>query len=173
MTSSDFSIFPVKTQQQIEAVAALARQIWYQHFTPIIGEAQVAYMLEQFQSAEAIYQQTTFENVLYFAAKKDQQMMGYMAIIVDPAQNRIMLSKLYVSETLRGMGIGKALLRHAEQIGRQTGKTHLWLTVNRNNHHTISWYQRQGFAIIDEQKKDIGNGFVMDDFIMEKPLEHR
>lgn len=171
MTPSNLSILPVNTQQQIEAVAKLASQIWHQHFTPIIGEAQVAYMLEHFQSAKAIQHQIAVEKFHYFSAQMDNQIVGYMAIILEPNQNRIMLSKLYVADKMRGTGVGKALLDYAEQMGQQTGKTSLWLTVNRNNHHTIKWYQRQGFSIIDEQQKDIGSGFVMDDYIMEKSLD--
>lgn len=163
-------ILPVKTTAQIEQVARLAKQIWQQHFTPIIGEAQVRYMLKHFQSVPAIQQQISDESVAYFSAHSKNQPIGYMALIANPDHNKMMLSKLYVSADVRGIGVGKTLLNHAEQLSRQQGFEALWLTVNRHNHHPIDWYLRQGFAIVDEQQKDIGNGFVMDDYIMEKPL---
>ena len=50
------------------------------------------------------------------------------------------------------------------------GLSSLWLTVNRYNTHTISWYKYHGFEIIDEVKKDIGEGFFMDDYIIEKSI---
>ncbi|PLA74457.1 GNAT family N-acetyltransferase [Hydrogenovibrio sp. SC-1] len=170
MKQPDLTIVPIITQQQIEAVAHLAAQIWRQHFTPIIGEAQVRYMLKHFQSTEAIQQQINFESVEYFSVQVTDQMIGYMALIANPVQNKMMLSKLYVSAGVRGTGVGKALLDHAEQVSHHQRLKALWLTVNRHNQHPIGWYQRQGFCIVDEQQKDIGNGFVMDDFIMEKPL---
>lgn len=171
MTDATIQIAPVKTPTDIAKVANLAKSIWRQHFTPIIGEAQVSYMLNHFQSAQAIQHQISFEHVDYFLAHKDNHIQGYMALILAPNQHKIMLSKLYVAENFRGKGIGKALLNHAEQIGNQLKKTDLWLTVNRHNHHTIDWYHQQGFTIIDKQQKDIGNGFIMDDYIMQKHLQ--
>ncbi len=47
----------VLTETQIETVARLACEIWNQHFIPIIGKAQVDYMLEKFQSKRAISEQ--------------------------------------------------------------------------------------------------------------------
>ena len=47
----------VRTPAQIAAVAALARETWTRHYVPIIGVAQVEYMLEKFQSEEAIARQ--------------------------------------------------------------------------------------------------------------------
>lgn len=167
---SDIKIFPVKTTAQIEGVAHLAAPIWRQHFTPIIGEVQVAYMLKHFQSAQAIQQQISDEGVAYFTAKVDNQKIGYMALIANTDQHQVMLSKLYVAAEFRGTGVGKALLNHAEHFTAKLGLNILWLTVNRNNLHPIEWYQRQGFAIVDEQKKEIGSGFVMDDYIMEKTI---
>lgn len=165
----NLQIFTVQSSEQIKQVALLAKQIWQQHFTPIIGEAQVCYMLNKFQSTDAIKQQIN-EGVVYFAAQKNNELIGYMALIPDQAQAKVMLSKLYVSETYRGKGVGKRLLNQAEDFSKQLKSNQLWLTVNRYNNQTINWYQRQGFVIMDEQKKAIGDGFIMDDFIMQKSV---
>jgi len=50
------NIEEVSTEAQIETVARLAHEIWNQHFVPIIGKAQVDYMVEKFQSKRAISQ---------------------------------------------------------------------------------------------------------------------
>ncbi|HEY9017144.1 GNAT family N-acetyltransferase [Thiomicrospira sp.] len=162
-------LLSIQSHQQIQQVADLAKPIWQQHFTPIIGEQQVAYMLEKFQSAKAIQQQI-HDGTSYFAAQMNQNLVGYMALVPDPQQAKVMLSKLYVSKDYRTKGIGKSLLNQAECFTQQLGLSGLWLTVNRHNSQTIDWYQRQGFVIVDEQKKAIGDGFVMDDFIMQKPV---
>lgn len=159
----------IQSNQQIQQVANLAKRIWQQHFTPIIGEQQVAYMLEKFQSADAIQQQI-HQGASYFAAQANQNLLGYMALIPDPAHNKVMLSKLYVTQNERAKGIGKTLLNQAECFSQRLGLNHLWLTVNRHNSQTIQWYQAQGFVIVDEQKKAIGDGFIMDDFIMQKSI---
>ncbi len=181
----DTRILAVESTEQIETVAHLAKQIWEQHFTPIIGANQVAYMLKNFQSSRAIQEQIN-QGAVYFAAKYAAEgtaesatesvsepagkWIGYMGLIPSAEQNKVMLSKLYVKDSARGKGAGKALLNHAERYTADAGMTALWLTVNRFNDTTINWYKRQGFVVVDEQKKDIGNGFFMDDFIMQKEL---
>jgi len=162
-------IVAIKSTEEIESVALLAKQIWQQHFTPIIGSEQVAYMLENFQSAAAIQQQI-LDGAVYFAVEENQQYLGYMVLIGNADQEKIMLSKLYVKHDVRGKGLGKALLDYAENLAIRSKKPLLWLTVNRFNDDTIAWYTRQNFIITDKLKKDIGNGFFMDDFIMQKVI---
>jgi GNAT superfamily N-acetyltransferase len=82
-----------------------------------------------------------------------------------------MISKLYVTKDQRGGGVGSGLLRFTESEGQTRHLTTLWLTVNRFNDGPIQWYLRKGFNKVDEVKKDIGGGFYMDDFIMEKYLK--
>lgn len=162
-------IIPVESAGQVEKVVVLAEQIWQQHFTPIIGQDQVAYMLKHFQSAEAINNQIA-DGAVYFVAEIEREWVGYMGLIPNSLQRSVMVSKLYVKDVCRGKGVGKALLSHAEAFGLKSEQPTLWLTVNRLNIETIDWYKRQGFVVTDEVKKDIGNGFFMDDFIMEKSL---
>lgn len=44
------------------------------------------------------------------------------------------------------------------------------LTVNRYNLDTIAAYKKLGFQITESMVQDIGNGFVMDDYRMEKAI---
>lgn len=80
------------------------------------------------------------------------------------------LSKLYVKKALRGHNLGKALLQHAIEAARSLNYKKLDLTVSRNNLTTISWYKHHGFIIDTSEITDIGNGYVMDDYIMVKEL---
>lgn len=151
---------------QIAAVAELAREIWTEHYTPIIGPAQVAYMLARFQSAAAIARQIADEGCEYYLAPD----AGYLALVPDPAQGRMLLSKIYVKAQLRGTGLGRDLAGFAVQRCRQTGCTELWLTVNRRNAGSIAFYERLGFVRTNALVTDIGGGFVMDDWRMAKPV---
>ncbi|MGB0563820.1 MAG: GNAT family N-acetyltransferase, partial [Spirulinaceae cyanobacterium] len=57
-----------QTPEQFATIARLARSIWIAHYTPIIGAAQVDYMLAKFQSAEAIAAQVQTEGYRYYLA---------------------------------------------------------------------------------------------------------
>lgn len=157
----------VASPEQIAAVAALARETWTQHYVPIIGAAQVEYMLAKFQSAEAIARQIAAEGYEYYLAPG----AGYLALVPDPAKKSLLLSKIYVRATLRGTGLGRTLVGFAERRCSELGCNELWLTVNRNNAGSIAFYERLGFRKTQTLVTDIGGGFVMDDWRMAKDVE--
>ena len=163
------TILKVENTNQVDAVAKLAREIWQQHFTPIIGDAQVEYMLNIFQSSKAITSQLE-EGWEYYVAARDNEYVGYAGLLPDESAGKMLISKIYVKNTVRGSGVGNLLLDFIEATSRARGLIFLWLTVNRFNDDTIKWYFRHGFKTVDEVRKDIGGGFFMDDFIMEKKV---
>ena len=81
-----------------------------------------------------------------------------------------MLSKLYIAYAFRRHGIATAALHFIEAYCRSHKATRLWLTVNRYNVLAIAWYDKKGFANTGCIQKDIGSGFVMDDYRMEKTV---
>ena len=154
----------VERPDQIAAVAALARETWTQHYVPIIGAAQVEYMLAKFQSTEAIARQIAAEGYEYYLAPG----AGYLALVPDPAKKSLLLSKIYVKAAARGTGLGRALAEFAERRCCELGCKELWLTVNRNNLGSIAFYERMGFRKTQTLVTDIGGGHVMDDWRMAK-----
>lgn len=160
-------ITSVKTQGDIDVVSVLAREIWTDHFTSIIGKSQVEYMLDKFQSPRAITSQMN-GGYEYYLANDENNYVGYTAIIPDSENKRMQISKLYTLSSVRGKGTGLAFLRHIENRCKSENILTLWLTVNKYNHDSIAWYQRRGFNIKEKVKMDIGNGFYMDDYVMEK-----
>ena len=158
----------VTSSAQIEVVAAIAQEIWNQHFVPIIGKAQVDYMLGKFQSVPAISGQIS-SGYMYYLIETDGVAAGYFALAPVPDKHdELQLSKIYVREEYQGRGLGRAALEFVEALCMQMGIRELWLTVNRENSATIDFYRRRGFTIEREVVQDIGGGFVMDDFRMAK-----
>lgn len=165
-----FEIETVSMDEDLEYVATLAKDIWTDYYVPIIGEKQVEYMLIKFQSSAAIKSQIT-EGAEYYLIKTDDKLIGYAGLVLDESREKILLSKLYVSNVMRGKGAGKALLDFIEIKCLNENISFIWLTVNKMNNESINWYKRQGFVLTDEVKSDIGNGFFMDDYIMEKRIQ--
>ncbi|NLX26650.1 MAG: GNAT family N-acetyltransferase [Lentisphaerae bacterium] len=157
----------VQTGEEVVRVAALAREIWNEHYVSIVGQEQVDYMLATFQSAEAIQSQMESGYEYYFSLDEKGEASGYIALIPNEPPGKMMLSKLYVRAAFRGTGVGRDLVAYAKKRAGKLGATSVWLTVNRNNLRTIEWYHRKGFVITDEVKKEIGSGFFMDDYLME------
>jgi len=163
-------IQPVTSAEEFERIAELAREIWYEYYVPLIGRAQVDYMVAKFQSAAAMREQAANDGYLYFTMVQGEKLLGYFAIQPQPDRQAMFISKLYLHSSSRGLGAGRMALEFIERASRERGLNLLWLTVNKGN-PTVSTYERWGFTIAAAVVMDIGNGFVMDDYRMEKPVE--
>lgn len=154
----------VINKENAERVAALAKVIWTEHYTPIIGANQVTYMLENFQSSETIWQAIKNEHI-YWLIEEEQKDIGYVSYQLEA--NTLFLSKLYLKKSARGKKYGRKLLQYLVKIASEKKKETITLTVNKYNHHSIAAYQAMGFKKIREQVAEIGQGYVMDDYVLE------
>jgi diamine N-acetyltransferase len=161
----------VQTPAQLATVAALAHEIWYEFYLPLIGRAQVDYMVAKFQSVAAMTQQIETERYEYFLVRREAQPepIGYCALQPQPEHGQLFISKFYLLARARGSGTGRACMEFIEQLARERGLGLLWLTVNKGN-PTVGAYKHLGFHIAADLVMDIGGGFVMDDYRMEKQL---
>ena len=153
---------------QIRRVEELAYEIWNEHFTPIIGKAQVDYMLEKFQSTKPISEQIE-QGYQYYLIKTDDGTIGYTGI--QPMEDELFLSKLYIKSSQRGKGYGRKIVHFLEGMARDKGLSQITLTVNKNNLDTIKAYEKFGFENLGPIVQDIGGGFIMDDYRMGKRIE--
>jgi len=156
----------VISQQQISSVEALAGEIWTEHYTPIIGQDQVEYMLGAFQSNKAISAQIKTEGYRYFLMEEEGRYIGYMA--VQSRGEELFLSKIYIEASRRGKGFGKKAILFLENLSSGLHLRKISLTVNKNNVKSIKAYEKMGFKNLGPVVQDIGNGFIMDDFKMGK-----
>ena len=154
-------------KEQIAVIAALAEEIWREHFTPIIGKSQVEYMLEVFQSERAIGEQVK-KGFLYYLIKTNKRHVGYFGVY--QTDEGLLLSKFYIRSTERGKGLGRRAMIFIESLAIERSVTRIILTVNKYNSDTIEAYKKFGFQITESMVQDIGNGFVMDDYRMEKVI---
>lgn len=163
---------PVETPGEQERLAALADEIWHEYWPAIIGPEQTDYMVEQFQSLGAIRRDMAENAYEYWIlrAEDDGRAVGYTGGHVEPETNRFFVSKIYLRAEERGRGFASATVRFYEGLCRERGLAGMYLTVNKHNGLAIRAYRAKGFQTIDAVETDIGNGFVMDDYIMEKLL---
>ena len=98
------------------------------------------------------------------------RIVGYTGGHVEADTNRFFISKIYLLKEHRGEGLCSATIRFYERLARERGLDALYLTVNKHNEMAIRAYKAKGFEVIDAVETDIGDGYVMDDYIMEKKL---
>lgn len=159
----------VNTEEQLQVLAATASEIWHEFFPYILTDAQIDYMVEKFQSYEAMKKQMK-NGYVYYLFMIENQVAGYTGICPgeENGKKKLFLSKLYLKKAFRGQGLASKAFLFLEDYCKENSLEAIWLTVNRHNAHTISVYEKKGFVTVREQVADIGNGYVMDDYVMEK-----
>jgi len=159
----------VSTSSEIIEVVNIAREIWREHYPPIIGIEQVEYMLEHFHSKDAITIELSQENYAYYLIKNhNNKIIGYIGIQLKG--DYLFLSKIYILSSERGNGVGKASMNFIKDLAQKNKMNKISLTVNKNNTESITAYYRLGFIKTGDVCVDIGGGYEMDDFQMELNL---
>lgn len=160
---------PAVDAQSVCRIAELAKEIWREHYDPIIGPDQVGYMLQRFQSVPALNAQIR-GGYMYYLLKMDGDPVGYLGVLPEQHNERLFLSKIYIRAARRGKGCGRKVLEFAGALAGSMGLKKVSLTVNKGNTGAVQAYLRCGFNITGDTVIDIGGGFVMDDYLMEKSL---
>ena len=157
-------VIPVSNIELVYSLSTVADEIWHEHFVPIIGEAQVDYMLEKFLSPEALVEQIN-SGYQYYLFSYEYTFAGFAG--VHKENGSLFLSKLYVHKDFRGIGIASYMFKQFIELCKKNNLDKIWLTRNRYNANTLEVYRHWGFETVREEATDIGNGFVMDDYIMQ------
>jgi hypothetical protein len=150
-------------ENDLTDIAGLAALIWNQHYPQIIGQAQVDYMLQMMYSAESLREQLLTKRHRFFLVHSGSEKIGFISLHNENKGNWH-LNKFYVNQQNIYRGTGSWAFRETVNLIRPEKIT---LTVNRANYKSINFYFKMGFKIAGLVKIDIGNGFVMDDFVME------
>ena len=157
-------------REDAAAISALAREIWYAHYAAIISRAQIEYMLAQRYDPEIIRAELARDDAWWDKLLIDGRLTGYVSCFLTGNAGEMKLDKLYVHQDHQRKGYGAMLLDRAVSIARAHGCGTLMLAVNRNNRNAIAAYEKYGFCIAESAVKDIGGGFVMDDYVMTKSI---
>ncbi len=150
-------------------ISQLAEQIWPQTYSTYISETQLRYMLN------LMYNQTELQNQVqnghtFLIAQLNGVDVGFAGFsILNETTHTYKLHKLYVLPQIHGKGLGKILVNEVVNLAIHKGGKTLQLNVNRNN-NAKDFYLKIGFNIKETVDLDIGNGFFMNDYVMEKKL---
>jgi ribosomal protein S18 acetylase RimI-like enzyme len=166
LPSPDVQIVPAG-HEHLPRIAHLAGVIWRSYYPRIISRAQIEYMLGR------MYDLTTLENELSNGICFDRLLIGDKLAgftSYGPVGHAMKLYKLYIHPDSQRRGLGTQMLHRVEQLARARGFPKVVLGVNKANSQAITAYEKNGFLIRESICTDIGGGFVMDDYIMEKWL---
>ena len=153
----------------IAAVIELAGLIWRRHYPGIISMEQIDYMLGQRYTPAVILGQLHSGSAWWDEAFVGERLVGFAQYELYGASS-MKLDKLYLHPDVQRRGYGGRMLAHIEEQARRRGLESVRLNVNKHNVNSIAAYRKSGYDVVEEVVADIGKGFVMDDYVMEKIL---
>ncbi len=156
----------VATKEQLAIVKNLAYKIWPNAYETILSKAQLDYMLEMIYSIDSLEKQFD-KGHIFLLIEDDQNFIGFASYELNcNNSNKTKLQKLYVLSEIQGKGIGKQVIDYIKEKAVLSNNLSLFLNVNKFN-KAKDFYQKYGFQIIKEEVIDIGNNYIMDDYVME------
>jgi len=160
----------VLTAKDFGEIKQLASEIWNAYYVGIVSKEQIDYMLADRYTDENLLGYLNSSDRWFSLLRISERIAGYCSYASTENPGEIKLEQLYVLPELHGNGLGRLMLSHIENHTRNLNLSTLVLQVNKQNIKAISFYRKAGFGVREEAVFDIGNGFFMDDYVMEKKL---
>jgi GNAT superfamily N-acetyltransferase len=160
------------TEEQLSIVRSIAYQTWPSTFGDILSPEQIEYMLDMMYSPDALRSQVNERNHVFLLARDtdSQETFGFVSYELDyKGEPATKIHKLYLLPASQGKGVGRQLLDYVAGLAQKHGNARLSLNVNRNN-KAVQFYERTGFSVVHQENIDIGDGYLMEDYVMEKSL---
>ncbi|MEY4988170.1 MAG: hypothetical protein RL567_1949 [Bacteroidota bacterium] len=151
----------------ITVIQQIAEKAWRPTYGHILAEEQTLYMLDLMYSSEVLQKQIG-SSIEFYLAVNGHDTLGYFSIeVVEPGKMK--LHKIYLDPDQKSKGTGSEIIEFIKQIGLKAGVGHIELNVNKYN-SAVHFYEKMGFIRAKEMVLDIGNGYVMDDYVMQLNL---
>lgn len=155
--------------EDYELILGLAKKVWPQTYKKILSEEQVEYMFAMMYSRESYTEQIAINGHHYLIVKEGNDYLGFASYELNYHFESAKIHKIYILPQTQGKGVGRILLSKIEEIAKRNGNTILSLNVNRYN-PAVHFYEKTGFTKAGQEDINIGNGYLMEDYIMEKRL---
>lgn len=151
-------------------IRKIAREVWPVTYGSILSKEQFAYMMEMMYSVSALQLQANIKKHQFILAMENGMSLGFASYEFNyEGKPKTKIHKLYILTSAQRKGIGKKLIDYITEESLQKSQKSLILNVNRYN-KAQEFYQKTGFVIQKEEDIAIGNGYLMEDFVMEKSI---
>lgn len=149
-------------------IRAIANEVWPIAYRTILSKEQLSYMLQMMYSKEALQLQVRENKHHFILAMESNNPIGFASYEFNySGSKKTKIHKIYILSSHQGKGIGKQLIDFIEKEAKKEYQDSLCLNVNKFN-NAQCFYKKVGFHVSCEEVIEIGNGFIMDDFVMEK-----
>jgi ribosomal protein S18 acetylase RimI-like enzyme len=179
MKSTEDSKIAPATIDDLPRISALAGVIWRESYPDIICADQIDYMLSRMYDVDVMRREIADEGIHYdllvISSPEDgeEEVAGFVSYGPGAAPGEMKIHKLYLLKAYQGRGLGSTMLKHTIDRARNAGYASVILNVNKYNERALATYRRHGFTTREAVVVDIGGGYVMDDYVMQLPIDHK
>ena len=158
------------SKAELNIVQSIAHRTWPSTFADILSPEQIQYMLNWMYSLDMLESQLD-KGHTFLLIEENGIELGFAGFELNYSEGpKAKLHKIYLLPEAQGKGAGKALILEVADRARKARQKSLLLNVNKYNQKAIDFYLKMGFQEIYKEVIDIGNGYVMDDVVMELNL---
>ncbi len=152
--------------EHIPIIIDLTKKIWPIAYGEILSKAQLDYMIDKFYNETALRELIQKGHVFYLAQDDKDKYVGFVSYEINSEPNKTKIHKIYVLLETQGTGLGRQFFELVKDKAIENNQNAIFLNVNKYN-NAIHFYYKLGFIKIKDEVIDIGNGYVMDDYVME------
>ena len=152
--------------EQLPIVIGLTKKIWPVAYGEILSKAQLDYMIDKFYNETALRELIQKGHVFYLAQDDNEKYVGFVSYELNSEPNKTKIHKIYVLPETQGTGLGRQFFELVKEKAIENNQNAIFLNVNKYN-NAIHFYTKLGFVKVKDEIIDIGNGYVMDDYVME------
>ena len=152
--------------EQLPIVIDLTKKIWPVAYGEILSKAQLDYMIDKFYNETALRELIQKGHVFYLAQDDNDNYVGFVSYEINSEPSKTKIHKIYVLPETQGTGLGRQFFELVKEKALEKNQNAIFLNVNKYN-KAIHFYNKLGFTKVKDEVIDIGNGYVMDDYVME------
>ena len=156
----------VTTADGLKIIINLTKKIWPVAYGEILTMAQLDYMIDKFYNETALLELIDKGHIFYLAQDDNNNYVGFVSYELNSEPNKTKIHKIYVLPETQGTGLGRHFFELVKVKAIEDNQKAIFLNVNKQN-HAIHFYTKLGFTKVKDEVIDIGEGYVMDDYVME------
>lgn len=151
---------------QLPIIIELTKKIWPVAYGTILSKAQLDFMIQKFYNETALQELMQKGHVFYLAQDEKENYVGFVSYEINSVPDKTKIHKIYVLPETQGTGLGRQFFELVKEQAKENNQKAIFLNVNKYN-NALHFYTKLGFSIVNGEVIDIGEGYVMDDYIME------
>jgi diamine N-acetyltransferase len=156
--------------EEISIIQFIAKNTWPNTFGKVMPKEQIDYMLDLIYSEAALIEQIK-KNHVFLIAFSNGNPLGFASYELNYNNKpQLMIHKIYLLPHSQGFGLGIKFFNMISDIAIKYGLTKLCLKVFYKNQNAIGFYEKYGFKSVDTIETNIGNDYIIFDYLMEKEI---